>query len=135
MHTTKPRETTTFDRSYPGSVDQVARVRADLAQAALGCPVVDDLVLLASELAANAVLHSKSGHLDHTFTVRATLYHGEYVRVEVIDQGGSWAVNDYDDEHGRGFSVVAGIAGGGSWGIEGDETSRVAWFRLDWTHA
>jgi hypothetical protein len=49
MQTTKPRESTTFERSYPGLVDQVARVRADLAQAALGCPVADDLVLLVSD--------------------------------------------------------------------------------------
>jgi hypothetical protein len=27
---------------------------------------------------------------------------------------------------------VAAVAGDGNWGIEGDEASRVAWFRIDW---
>jgi anti-sigma regulatory factor (Ser/Thr protein kinase) len=58
-------------------------------------------VLLASELAANAVTHSRSGHPGGVFTVRATLYHGDYAWVEVIDQGGVWVASGHDDEHGR----------------------------------
>jgi hypothetical protein len=27
---------------------------------------------------------------------------------------------------------VAGIAGDGNWGIDGNDVSRVAWFRLGW---
>jgi hypothetical protein len=30
------------------------------------------------------------------------------------------------------LAVVAAIAGDGNWGIEGDDSCRVAWFRLDW---
>lgn len=131
MQTTKPRESTTFDRSYPGLVDQVARMRADLTHAALGCPVVDDLVLLASEFATNAILHSNSGHPGQVFTVRVTIYHGEYVWAEVADKGGRWAIDPHDDEHGRGLAIVAAVAGVGNWGIDGDEASRVAWFRLE----
>jgi anti-sigma regulatory factor (Ser/Thr protein kinase) len=84
------------------------------------------------ELAANAILHSDSGHPDRTFTVRATLYPGDYAYVEVIDRGGPWAADRHDDEHGRGLAVVSGVAGDGNWGIEGDTSFRVAWFRLDW---
>jgi serine/threonine-protein kinase RsbW len=129
---TKQPEITSFDRSYRGLADEVVKVRADLAQAARGCPVAEDLVLLASEFATNAILHGKSGHPNRTFTVRATLYLGEYAWVEVIDQGGPWTADAHDDEHGRGLAVVAAIAGDENWGIDGDETSRVSWFRLDW---
>ena len=45
----KPPEATTFDRSYPGTIDQIRRMRADMATVAGNCPAVDDLVLLASE--------------------------------------------------------------------------------------
>jgi anti-sigma regulatory factor (Ser/Thr protein kinase) len=83
-------------------------------------------------VAANAILHSRSGHPDKTFTVRATLYPGDYAWVEVIDQGGAWTADGHDDEHGRGLAIVASVAGAGNWGIEGDTSSRVAWFRLDW---
>jgi anti-sigma regulatory factor (Ser/Thr protein kinase) len=133
MQTQTPRqpEAVTFERDYPGIVSQAQHVRADLAKIAAQCPVVDDLVLLGSELATNAILHTRSGHPDETFTVRVTLYPG-HAQVEVVDRGGVWTVDEHDDEHGRGLAIVATVAGLGHWGIDGDATSRVAWFRLNW---
>ena len=71
MRAQTPRapEAITFERDYRGTIDQARHVRADLAKVAADCPVLDDLVLLASELATNAILHSRSGHPDRTFTV------------------------------------------------------------------
>lgn len=130
--TSRAPEAITFERDYPGTADQPGRVRADLAEMAGDCPVTEELVLLASELAANAVLHSRSGHPGRTFTVRATLYPGDYAWVEVVDQGGAWTNGERGDENGRGLAIVAVVAGDGNWGIEGNASSRVAWFRLDW---
>jgi serine/threonine-protein kinase RsbW len=132
---TKAPKATNFEQSYRGTADQVRRVRADLALVATGCPVADAVVLLASELATNAILHSNSGHPDRTFTVRAMLRPDEYAWVEVVDRGGSWTDDEYDDEHGRGLSIVAAIAGDENWGINGNEASRVVWFRLGWDQA
>jgi anti-sigma regulatory factor (Ser/Thr protein kinase) len=130
--TTGALESIAFERAYPGTADQPREVRADLAEITGHYPVADALVLLASELAANAVLHSRSGLPGGTFTVRATVYPGDYAWVEVIDEGGPWADGEHDDEHGRGLAVVSALAGEGNWGIEGDTASRVAWFRLNW---
>jgi serine/threonine-protein kinase RsbW len=130
--TTRTPQAITFERAYPGTTDQPRQVRADLAEIAGECPVADELALLASELATNAILHSRSGHPDQDFTIRATLHPGDYAWVEVIDQGGTWARDKHDDEHGRGLAVVAAVAGDGNWGIEGDTSCRVAWFRLGW---
>jgi serine/threonine-protein kinase RsbW len=134
VRTQTPRapEAITFERDYRGTVDQARHVRADLAKVAADCPVSDDLVLLASELATNAILHSRSGHPDRTFTVHVTLYSGDYAWVEVIDQGGTWTADEFDDDHGRGLAIVAAVAGDGNWGIDGDAASRAAWFRLNW---
>ena len=134
MRAPTPRapEAVTFERDYRGTIDQAQHVRADLARVAAGCPISDDLLLLASELSTNAILHSRSGHPDRTFTVRVTLYPGDYAWGEVIDQGGAWATDQLDDEHGRGLAIVAAVAGDGNWGIEGSATSRLAWFRLNW---
>ena len=134
MRTQPPRapEAITFERDYPGTADQAQHVRADLARVATACPVADDLVLLASELATNAVLHTRSGHPTRTFVVRAMLYNGDHAWVEVIDQGGTWTVNERDDERERGLAFVAAIAGEGNWGIGGDGAGRTAWFRLNW---
>jgi serine/threonine-protein kinase RsbW len=125
----------TFQRAYDGAASEVRRVRADLAALAAGCPVTNELVLLASELATNAIMHSRSGQPGATFTVRAELHHGDYAWVEVEDHGGNWtAREDQDDEHGRGLAIVAAIAGDGNWGIESGNTPRncVVWARLDW---
>ena len=130
--TTKAPEVIAFERAYPGTISQPRQVRADLAEFAVRFPAADSLVLLASELAANAILHSRSGHPDREFTIRATVYLGDYAWVEVIDAGGTWTQDKQDEEHGRGLAVVASIAGDGNWGIDGDERCRTVWFRLDW---
>ncbi len=129
---TRAPRAVTFERDYPGAVDEPRHVRADLAKVAEDCPFADELVLLASELATNAILHTRSGLPGWTFTVRATVYPGEYAWAEVVDQGGAWATGEHDDEHGRGLAIVAAVAGAGNWGIDGDEAARVVWFRLDW---
>ena len=85
--TPKAPEAITFESAYPGTADQAKHVRADLARVAGDCPVLDELVLLASELATNAILHSWSGRPAGTFTVRAKLYPGHYAWVEVTDHG------------------------------------------------
>lgn len=130
--TTKSLEAITFERRYPGTTSQAQRVRADLTAITGGCPVAEDLILLAHELAVNAIVHSRSGHPGQGFTVRAALYPGDHARVEVTDLGGPWAKAGQDDEHGRGLAIVAAIAGEGNWGTGGDDASHVAWFRLDW---
>jgi len=129
---TSTPEAITFERDYPGTISQAHHVRADLARVAAECPAADDVILLASELATNAILHSRSGDPGRMFTVRASLYLGEYAWIEVIDQGGSWTYGDPHDERGRGLAIVASVAGDGNWGIDGDAACRVAWFRLDW---
>jgi hypothetical protein len=131
--TTKAPEVITFERAYPGAVSQARRMRADLAAFTGRHPLADDLALLASELAANAVIHSRSGHPGGQFTVRVFLYPGDYAWTEVADQGGPWTRGDHGDEHPHGLDIVAAITGAGNWGIEGGPACRVVWFRLDWT--
>jgi len=132
VQTAKAPRAISFECSYPGTADQPHQVRADLEKVAREFPLADELVLLASELATNAILHSRSGHPDRWFTVRAVLYPGDYAWVEVADLGGAWAWAGPDEEHGRGLAIVAAVAGAGNWGIDGDAAARVAWFRLDW---
>ena len=128
----KVHEATTFERSYPGTVFYVRRVRADLAPLVDGCPLADDLVLLASELAANAIIHTRSREPGGGITVRAHIRPGDYAWVEVVDQGGPWIAHEYSDERPHGLDIVARLAGDSNWGIDGDDACRVAWFRLNW---
>jgi serine/threonine-protein kinase RsbW len=138
MHaeSTTPSDATNFNRTYPGAKNQVQRVREDVAAFAAGCPFADDLVLMASELAANAVLHSRSGRDGGTFTVRAGVRPLDFAWLEVEDQGGPWAQQEPGDENGRGLTIIEALAGEGNWTTGHGTTpgSRVVWTWLDWPH-
>ena len=113
--------------TYPAEPRQVGLARAALAGWLDGGPQ-DEAILVASEFATNAVLHSASRH-GSVFTVRAEVRQ-EYLRIEVEDAGGPWREGPRDDGRPHGFDVVTAIAGAGNWGIDGDNRGRVAWARL-----
>jgi anti-sigma regulatory factor (Ser/Thr protein kinase) len=94
------------------------------------CPAASDAVLICSELAANAVLHSASARTGGRFVVRAEVREGDYVWVEVQDEGGRWAEGEHPGQGGRGLAIVAALAD--YWDVRGDDTGRVVCARLDW---
>lgn len=125
-----------FAWSYPGERGQVRQVRAAIFPLLDGCPLADDAVLIASELAANAAVHSGSAAPGGRFTVRAEVRRGDYVRIEVEDQGGPWTRRGTADDRPHGLDLVAALAGPGNWGVDGGpEHGRVVWARLDWPKA
>lgn len=116
-----------WSRSFPGSADQVRQARRYLAGLLDGFPAIDEAVLCLSELAANAVLHSRSGHPGGTFTVRVAT--GPAVCVEVDDQGGPWVSRSgLDGSRGRGLGIIRELAC--DFGIDGDQSGRTAWFTM-----
>lgn len=119
-------------RLFAGTPDQVRHVRDFTARAVEGCPVIDEIVQLASELAANAIMHTASGRRG-TFTV-AVFRLPERVRVEVRDRGSVKApvaqASGDSRESGRGLALVEAIAT--SWGHHGGKHGRVVWFEMEW---
>jgi anti-sigma regulatory factor (Ser/Thr protein kinase) len=87
MNGTAAELTTWYQRTFHGQADQVARIRREIAAHLDGCPAAADAVLIASELAANAVTHSDSQ--GEFITVRCQAY-PDYVWIEVEDLGGAW---------------------------------------------
>jgi anti-sigma regulatory factor (Ser/Thr protein kinase) len=129
----KPSDLRNFGHVYPGSSEQVQSVRADLRAFLNGCPIADETILVASELAANAAIHSSSRQPGGRFIVRAEVRPGHYAWVAVEDQGGIWAGHHPRDGRPHGLDIVQSIAGDRSWGIGGDAAlGRVAWARLGW---
>ena len=111
--------------TYPAEPGQVRVARVALAGWLGGWPLADEAILLASEFATNAVLHSASRH-GGAFTLRVEAGQ-DRLRIEVEDAGGPWRGGVRDDGRPHGFDVVAAIAGAGNWGIDGDAGGRVAW--------
>ncbi len=120
-----------YDHTYPGSPEQAHLVRADLAEFLGDCPRADDAILCASELAANAIQHSRSGRSGGDFTIHAQVHDGDYIWIEIEDGGGDWTETDHLDGRGHGLAIVRTLAS--DCGIDGGYVGRAAWFRLNWT--
>ena len=76
-----------YTGTFRGRAEEAARVRREIAAYLGACPATDDIVLIADELAANAIIHSRSR--GGTFRVRCQLTSGS-ARIEVEDLGGPW---------------------------------------------
>ncbi|MFF3246216.1 SpoIIE family protein phosphatase [Streptomyces sp. NPDC002870] len=94
--------------------------------------VVDDAVVLTSELVTNAVVHA--GTAADVLCLRTE----EGVRVEVADrypereipiQGTGRSLGSLDRENGRGLLLCAALAS--RWGVEYSPTFKQVWFQLD----
>jgi anti-sigma regulatory factor (Ser/Thr protein kinase) len=101
-------------RTFPGTSDQLAAVRRFVRSEFAGHPALDDSVLVASELAANAIAHTRSGHDGGTFTVHLGMMSSTSVCILVADEGGPTVPNaqrtGIDAESGRGLDLVAAVS-------------------------
>src|SRR5450631_2437994 len=95
--------------SFPGCRDQVRYARAFVARFLDGHPAADDVVLLISELAANACAHSDSGRPGGSYTVRIQVREGGRVHAEVEDQGSRWKGSFAEIESPHGLFLVRSL--------------------------
>ncbi|MGI8677975.1 MAG: ATP-binding protein [Jatrophihabitans sp.] len=121
-------------RHDPSSAAQVRReIAADLTAHAITRDSVDDVVLVASELVGNAVVHAQAdaqGNLD----VAWQLEDGTVI-VRVNDCGAGLPrrkqVGD-DATSGRGLAIVAAIAA--DWGVQRAGCGKQVWARVPVDH-
>ncbi|MFE0424018.1 GAF domain-containing protein, partial [Streptomyces sp. NPDC058953] len=93
--------------------------------------IVDDAVVLTSELVTNAIVHA--GTAADVLCLRTD----ETVRIEVADRypereiplQGSHVLAPLDSENGRGLQLCAALAS--RWGVEYTATYKQVWFQLD----
>jgi serine/threonine-protein kinase RsbW len=130
--TPAPRTTglRTTEATYPGGTEHIRAVRADLRTVLDDCPRADDVILCASELAANAAQHSRSRLPGGTFTVRATVSPDHYARIEVQDNDGPWTHAMTGPARYHGLDIIRAVAD--AWGTNGDHATRTIWARFDW---
>jgi anti-sigma regulatory factor (Ser/Thr protein kinase) len=92
------------------------------------------VILCASELAANAAIHSRSRLPGGTFTVYVKIDPGHYAWIGVEDDGGPWRPLSSDPTRSHGLKIVSVVSALASrWGVDGDQTTRTIWARFDWT--
>ena len=120
---------TQYQHTFHGRAEEAARVRRELASFLGGCPVTQDIVLIAHELAANAILHSRSRGA--SFAVRCQLS-PDAARIEVEDMGGLWRPRTSSDRP-HGLDIVQALTGHDGWGTQATGTGhRLTWARLSW---
>jgi hypothetical protein len=96
--------------------------------------MVDDVVLLMSELAGNAVRHSRSGRDGGTFTARVLDVPGQYVLGEVVDGGSDWDGNlEGSSRDASGLYVLLALSA--ACGVSGGRHGRAVWFRMRYPRA
>lgn len=119
----------------PGEQQEVRAVRRWIASLLPDCPSRDDVIIVAAELATNAVKFTTSGRggPGGWFVIEVT-WHAATVRVAVADGGAPeepHLVEHPDDEHGRGLHIVQALAS--RFGVSGDRRGRLVWADLPWT--
>jgi anti-sigma regulatory factor (Ser/Thr protein kinase) len=118
-----------YTSTFCGRAEEAARVRREIAGYLGECPVTDDMVLIADELAANCILHTHSR--GNSFRVRCELSPGA-ARIEVEDMGGPWRHRRPDDRP-HGLDIVQALTGRDGWGTQPTGTGgRLTWARLSW---
>jgi serine/threonine-protein kinase RsbW len=122
---------TQWRRLFRGEGRQLGMMRRWLASLLPAGPARDDLVLVATELASNAICHTASGQ-DGWFAVEVTLCQS-VVRIGVTD-GGCPApprvIEDPAAERGRGLLLVRAMAV--RTGISAAGPGRLLWADIRW---
>jgi hypothetical protein len=111
----------------PASIPEVRRYLVSLLGKSCGI----DPLIVATELATNAITHTASGGVGGQFVMHVDRYVGR-LGIRVDDQGSPQVprvVSDDDTEDtGRGLALVERLSL--RWGVRGDERSRTVWADL-----
>jgi anti-sigma regulatory factor (Ser/Thr protein kinase) len=114
----------TFARVFIGMPEQIRKARVQVRDFLDGCSRTDDVVLIMSELVADAAIHSLSRN--GVFTVRVKRY-DTCVYLEVEDTGGPWIPGPRDDRP-HGLDIVQILSR--TWGIK-ESPRRIVWATID----
>ncbi|WP_405657858.1 ATP-binding protein [Streptomyces sp. RK9] len=101
--------------TFPGLPEEVSRARRWTRDILGSSPLAEDAELIASELSANAILHTASGRLTGSFHL-ALAVSAQVIALSVTDggsAGGTAPKVEHPDEeavHGRGLGMVSALA-------------------------
>lgn len=148
-----------WTRIFAGEAEQISEARHWIQRLLPVCGALDDVTVLVSELATNAIKHTGSGLPGGWFRIDVT-WAETFVRVVVTDHGsdsepvvrdtgtgaddspdggetpdgedpdGEYGWTAYEDPGGRGLAMVERLAD--AWGTGGDHLGRFVWFDARW---
>ncbi len=113
-------------RIFPGKADQLGFLRQWLTARWPECAALADVLSVTTELASNAIRHTRSGQ--NGFFEVEIIHAQKTVRVIVADSGAEGApriIDDPDGETGRGLLLVSALSV--DTGISGNCDGRSIW--------
>jgi anti-sigma regulatory factor (Ser/Thr protein kinase) len=117
-------------RSLSGELTDPSTCRAITRRALSGRvdePLLDDVILVVSELVTNAVLHGAAPLVFHLLVAGADLVVGVDDHESVMDFGAVRRAPG--DVRGRGLSIIEQLAD--AWGIDASPAGKTVWARFD----
>ena len=113
--------------AHPSAVREARSfLRRTLVAAAVADDVIDTILLLASEVVTNAVIHAR------TTSELRVIRTATVVRVEVADSSvlvPEMRVFDFESASGRGLAIVQAVAS--RWGVDQlSEAGKLVWFEV-----
>ena len=115
-------EVVVIEEEFEPVTENVSRARQLVDRLPRAAAKFDDVRLIVSELASNAIRHART-------RFRVALRHfGDVVRVEVTDRSDGQPVvcqPESTDPHGRGLFIVAALAR--RWGVEPEPGGKTIW--------
>ena len=119
---------------YEGRDASVSAARRFVRDVFAGSPRLDDLELITSELATNAIQHSRSALYGGTFTVTVMAFPGA-ARIQVQDEGTSWLATGTPtgllSDGGRGLRIVSAVADRSGYDFS-TRRLRISWAEVTW---
>jgi anti-sigma regulatory factor (Ser/Thr protein kinase) len=128
-HTAK--ETFLAELVLPGIKSSVPLIRryVSLALDLAGHQYSDDVQLVLTELAGNAVVHTRSGAPGGLITVELSEISKGLARIEVTDEGAAtvpnFGVSKHDGSSGRGLQLVDQLSA--RWGVRPGSIGHTVW--------
>jgi anti-sigma regulatory factor (Ser/Thr protein kinase) len=125
-----------WKKRYPGVLGSAREVRRDVRESLADCTdaLVDDVETVVSELAANAVRHSRSGSVGGSYTVRLAHFPTRdvpFVWVEVEDMGNPEWDGYFEPNPMHGFALCQALTCG--LGVHDKANgNRVVYTRIDY---
>jgi hypothetical protein len=120
-----------IERTYLGQLEQGQQVRAALRSFLAACPVADEVITVAWELAANACLYSDSRKPGGQFGITVHDFTSDYVYAEVRDQGSTWDADlSQAAESPHGLYLMQQIAT--TYGAAGGRRGWIIWFTVNY---
>jgi anti-sigma regulatory factor (Ser/Thr protein kinase) len=111
-----------IEHEFSPNPESVTKVRRFLSRHLSGSALIDDIMLVTSELVTNSIVHAKT-------PFKVAIVQDDGLRVEVSDRSAAVpTIGESTNGHGYGLRIVDSLST--RWGIAVTPTGKTVWFEI-----